>query len=195
MSDYLRMLYGPTFSLIVGVLAVTGAHAQVPESPAGYKLPAKEVRLDPRALERVDAARTVAVLATLIPFMMKDGASVLVTYRGGRVGPDKAKADVMKVLNDWGVFTVIDDPSAADLVFAIQEETLGPSFMSDGKPRLKDTLAVFPTGGPGAAPPLWVGIDTENALAAASGLTTPDSEGVVERFRRDVESVRKRRER
>jgi hypothetical protein len=195
MSDYRRMLYGTTFSLIVGVLALTIPHAQAPESLAGYKLPTKEMRLDPKALERVDAAHTVAVLATSMPFMMKEGAGVLVTYRAGRVGPDKAKADVMKVLNEWGIFTVIDDPSAADLVFAIQEETLGPSFMSDGKPRLKDTLAVFPTGGPGAAPPLWVGIDTENALAAASGLTTPDSEGVVERFRRDVENARKRRER
>jgi hypothetical protein len=39
---------------------------------------------------------------------------------------------------------------------------------------------------------LWVGITTEIALAAAAALTTPDAEGVVERFRRDVEEARNR---
>jgi hypothetical protein len=99
---------------------------------------------------------------------------------------------VVKVLAEWGAFSVVDDPATADLVLVIAEETLGPNFMSDGKVRLKDTVAVFPTGGPAVADPLWVGIDTENALAAALGLTTPDAAGVVERFRRDVESLRNR---
>ena len=70
--------------------------------------------------------------------------------------------------------------------------TVGSSLVSSRKVRLRDTLAVFPTGGPGVAPPLWVGIDAESALAAASGVTTPDAEGVVEGFRRDVENARNR---
>ena len=96
------------------------------------------------------------------------------------------------MLSDWGAFSLVDDPAQADLVLVIEEQTLKPSFVSDGKIRIRDTLAVFPTGGPGVAPPLWVGIDTESALAASSGLTTPDAEGVVEKFRRDVENARNR---
>jgi hypothetical protein len=84
------------------------------------------------------------------------------------------------------------DPDQADLVLVLEEQTLEPSFMSDGNVRLRDTLAVFPTGGPGRAPPSWVGITTENGLAAAAALTTPDAEDVVERFRRDVEEARNR---
>lgn len=81
---------------------------------------------------------------------------------------------------------------ARALPLITKEQTLGPSALSSGKVRLRDTLAVFPIGGPGVAPPLWVGIDTENALAAASGVTTPDAEGVVEKFRRDVENAKSR---
>ena len=76
-------------------------------------------------------------------------------------------------------------------MLVIEEQTLRPSFRTDGKPRLRDTLAVFPAGGPGAAP-LWVGITTENALAGAAGLKIPNAEGVVEKFRHDVEDARKR---
>jgi hypothetical protein len=164
-----------------------------PASPPEYKLPTKEQKLDAKGLERVLSAKTVAVMASSTPFTEKRGKDkVSVYYRGGRVGPEKAKADVEKVLSKWGAFNLVDDPAQADLVMVMEEQTLGPSFMSEGKLRLKDTLAVFPTGGPGVADPLWVAIDTENALAAATGLTTPDAEGVVERFQREVESARSR---
>jgi len=180
-------------------LCARGANAQEPPvSLTSYKpLPTKEIKLGANALERVLSAETVVVLARTVPLIRRQFGEpgVIVTYRGARVGPEKAKADVIKVLAEWGAFSLVDDPARADLVMVIQEETLAPSFMSDGKVRLKDTLAVFSTGGPGAAPPLWVGIDTENALAAASGLTTPDAEGVVEKFRRDVEDAKKRTKR
>ena len=195
MSDCARMVSGWLICSIVVVACAAAPQAQAPASLAGYRLPTTETRLTTNSQARVEAAKTVAVLATSMPFMRKDGAGLLVTYRSGRVGAERAKADVLKALSEWGAFTVIDDPGAADLVFAIQEETLGPGFMSDGKPRLKDTLAVYPTGGPGVASPLWVGIDTENALSAATGLTAPDAEGVVQRFRRDVENASKRRPR
>jgi hypothetical protein len=172
-------------------LFAAGANAQSP-SLSGYKLPTKEVKLDQKGLERVLAAKTVAVLATAVPLFNKEDGTVVVTYRGGRVGPEKAKADVERVLTEWAAFSLVDDPAQADLVLVIEEVTVGPSFISDGKVRLRDTLAVFSTGGPGAAPPLWVGIDTENALSAASGLTTPDAEGVIEQFRRDVENAKNR---
>lgn len=173
---------------LVGV----GVQAQAPVSLNEYKLPTKELKFDATGLERILAAKTVAVLASSSPLFTKEERGVGVTYRGGRVGPEKAKADVMKVLSEWGAFSVVEDPAQADLVLVIEEQTLAPSFMSDGKVRLRDTLAVFPTGGPGVAPALWVGIDTENALAAASGLTRPDAEGVVERLRRDVENAKNR---
>ena len=173
-------------------LFVVGANAQVPASLTGYRLPTKEVRLDAEALERVLSSKTVAVLADSVPLITRQDRAAMVTYRGRRAGPENAKADVEKVLAEWGAFSLVDDPAQADLVLVIQEQTLAPSFLSDGKVRLRDTLAVFPKGGPGAAAPLWVGIDTENALAAASGLTKPDAEGVVKRFQRDVENARGR---
>jgi hypothetical protein len=171
-------------------LFIVGTSAQAPVSPT---LPAKELKLDAKAVERVLSAKTIAVLAAALPlFTQENKTTVLMTYRRGRTGPEHAQADVKKVLSEWGAFSLIDDPAQADLVLVIEEQTLPPSFASDGKVRLRDTLGVFPTGGPGVAPPLWVGIDTESALAAASGLTTPDAEGVVEKFRRDVENARKR---
>ena len=133
------------------------------------------------------------MLASSLPLIVReDKSTARLTYRRGRVGPKKAKAEVEKVLSEWGAFSLVDDPDQADLVLVLEEQTLEPSFMSDGNVRLRDTLAVFPTGGPGTAPPLWVGITTENGLAAAAALTTPDAEGVVERFRRDVEEARNR---
>ena len=182
-------------SFLSGLLALVaaGAHAQDPGSLTAYKLPTKEQKLDPKHLDRILSAKTVCILAASMPFIAKEGrGEVRVTYRRGRVGPDKAKADVEKVLSAWGAFSLVENPNQADLVLVIEEQTLGPSWKSDGAPRLRDTLAVFPTGGPGVAPPLWVGIDTENALTAGTGLTTPDAEGVVERFRRDVENASKR---
>lgn len=174
---------------ILLVLQIASAQAQAPVSPT---LPAREQKLDPKSLELVVSAKTVAVIATTLPFVrFENGKPTEVTYRGGRTGPERAKADVEKVLSEWGAFTLVNDPAQADLVLVIEEQTLGPSFRTDGKPRLKDTLAVFPAGGPGTAP-LWVGISTENALAAAAGLKTPNAEGVVEKFRRDVEDARKR---
>jgi hypothetical protein len=182
--------------LSADTLSAGGANAQEPPaSLTAYKpLPTKEIKLDAKALERVLSAKTVTVLAGTVPLFRRQSGEpgIIVTYRGGRVGPEKAKADVMKVLAEWGAFSLLDDPAQADLVMVIQEQTLAPSYMSNGNVRLKDTLAVFSTGGPGAAPPLWVGIDTENALAAGSGLTTPDAEGVVEKFRRAVEEAKKR---
>ena len=175
------------------VLVIVGTDAQVAVSLTGYKLPTKEQKLDSKGRERVLSARTVAVLATSLPLVVReDRSTARLTYRRGRVGPEKAKADVEKVLSEWGAFSLIDDPAQADLVLVLEEQTLEPSFMSDGNVRLRNTLAVFPTGGPGTAPPLWVGITTENGLAAAAALTTPDAEGVVERFRRDVEEARNR---
>lgn len=174
-------------------LVIVGTHAQAAASLTGYKLPTKEQKLDSKGRERVLSARTVAVLATSVPFVVQeDRSTARLTYRRGRAGPEKAKADVEKVLSEWGAFGLIDDPAQADLVLVIEERTLGPSFMSDGNVRLRDTLAVFPTGGPGTAPPLWVGITTENALAAAAALSTPDAKAVVERFRRDVDEARNR---
>ena len=174
-------------------LVIGHTHAQAAASLTGYTLPTKEQKLDAKGRERVLSARTVAVLAASLPLVVReDKSTARLTYRRGRVGPEKAKADVEKVLSDWGVFSLIDDLSQADLVLVLEEQTLEPSFMSDGNVRLRDTLAVFPTGGPGTAPPLWVGITTENGLAAAAALTRPDAEGVVERFRRDVEEARNR---
>jgi hypothetical protein len=180
------------FLLILLAQLAIGADAQAPVSLTGYKLPTKELKLDARGVEQVLAAKTVALLASALPFLTNEDGTVRMAYRARRVGPDQAKADVIKVLSEWGAFSVVDDPAAADLVLVIEEQTLGPSFASDGKLRLRDTLAVFPTGGPGVAPPLWVGIDTENALAAAAGLTTPDAEGVVDKFRREVQNARNR---
>jgi hypothetical protein len=178
------------FPLTLIALFTVGVSAQAPVSPT---LPNKELTLDAKALERIVSAKTVAVLVTTLPlFTQENRKTVGVTYRRGRTGPEKAQTDVEKVLSEWGVFSLIDDPGQADLVFVIEEQTLASSFASDGKVRLRDTLAVFPTGGPGAASPLWVGIDTESALAAGSGLSTPDAEGVVKKFRRDVENARQR---
>lgn len=174
-------------------LVIVGTHAQEAASHTGYTLPTKEQKLDSKGRERVLSARTVAVLASSLPLIVReDKSTARLTYRRGRVGPKKAKAEVEKVLSEWGAFSLVDDPDQADLVLVLEEQTLEPSFMSDGNVRLRDTLAVFPTGGPGTAPPLWVGITTENGLAAAAALTTPDAEGVVERFRRDVEEARNR---
>lgn len=174
-------------------LVIVGTHAQAAASLTGNKLPTKEQKLDSKGRERVLSARTVAVLASSLPLIVReDKSTARLTYRHGRVGPEKAKADVEKVLSEWGAFSLIDDPAQADLVLVLEEQTLEPSFMSDGNVRLRDTLAVYPTGGPGTATPLWVGITTENALAAAAALTTPDAESVVQRFRRDVEEARKR---
>jgi hypothetical protein len=180
------------FFTIVLPLVTVGANAQSPVSPTGFKLPTKELKFDAKGLERVLSAKTVAVLAESTPFIALGDGAAEVTFRGRRVGPEKAKADVEKVLSKWGAFSLVEDPAVADLVLVIEEQTIGPSVASSGKPRLRDTLAVFPTGGPGSGAPLWVGIDTESALAAGSGLTTPDAEGVVEKFQRDVESARKR---
>lgn len=180
------------FFTIVLPLVTVGANAQTPVSPPGFKLPRKELKFDPKGVERVLSAKTVAVLAESRPLIAIGNRAIGATYRGGRVGPEKAKADVEKVLSKWGAFSLIEDPAVADLVLVIEEETVGASFASNGKVRLRDTLAVFPPGGPESAAPLWVGIDTESALAAASGLTMPDAEGVVEKFRRDVENARSR---
>lgn len=188
----MRRLRFPSCVLTLLSLALVGAHAQTPVSPTGWELPTTEVKLDARAAERVLAARTVAVLARSAPFATSDGGDLRVTYRGRRTGPESAKADVERVLSEWGAFTVVADPSKADLVLVIAEQTLGPTFASNGKVRLRDTLAVFPAGGPGSAFPLWVGITTESALAAATGLTQPDAEAVAQKFRRDVEAVRSR---
>lgn len=43
---------------------------------------------------------------------------------------------------------------ARALPLITKEQTLGPSALSSGKVRLRDTLAVFPIGGPGVAPPV-----------------------------------------
>jgi hypothetical protein len=181
--------------VLVAVLNVA-AYAQDPTSPT---LPTKEQKLDAKGLAAVFSAKTVAVVATALPFIEFDrnGKPTQVIYRGGRTGPDKAKADVEKVLSEWGAFTVVNDPARADLVLVIEEQTLAPSFRSDNRPRLKDTLAVFLPGGTDGAwagPPLWVGITTEGAIAAGfmGALKTPDAQGVVEKFRRDVVDARKR---
>ena len=139
-----------------------------------YNLPTEELALDAKSLERVVSAKTVMVMAASVPFR----GSGKLTYYSGRVGPDKAKAEVVKILSKWGAFSLIENPFA-DLVVVIEEHTLG-----EGNTRLRDTLAVYPTGGPGVAPPLWVGIDTQGRGA--------DAKGVTERFRRDVENATKR---
>ena len=180
-----------TFLSALLVLFVVGAHAQDPVSLTGYKLPTKEQKLDPKNLERILSAKTVCVLAASMPFIAKEGKAAQVMYRGGRVGPEHAKADVEKILSEWGAFSLVENPNQADLVLVIEEQTLAPSWKSDGQARLRDTLAIFPTGGPGVAPPLWVGIDTESALLAPHTLR-PDAEGVVKKFRRDVENARNR---
>ena len=177
-------------SCLAPVLAVVclESHAQ---SLTGYKLPTKEMKLEAKNIERVLAAKSVAVLVSSVPLTTKQGKDLVVTYRGGRVGPDKAKADVEKVLSDWGALALVEDPSQADLVLVVEEETIKGNMWSEGTPRLKQTLAVFPTGGPGAADPLWVGIETENALMAKHQRSS-DAKGVVERFRHDVETARNR---
>ena len=187
----IRVLNRVLFSLcLAAVLAfVTGVSRA--QSLTGYKLPTKEMKLEAKNVERVVSAKTVAVLASSVPLMSKDGKDLVVTYRGGRVGPEKARADVEKVLSEWGVLTIVDNPSVADLVLVIEEETLPGNFVSEGTPRLKQTLAVFPTGGPSSDPPLWVGIKTESAMMAPHRLTA-DAKEVVERFRRDVETARTR---
>ena len=184
-----RFLSLLSFLLAFGMV---GTNAQVPASLT-YKLPTKETKLDAKGLERVLSAKTVAVLAASTPFITnEDRSTARMTYRGRRVGPEKAKADVEKVLSEWGAFGLVDDSRSGRSRAGDRGTDPWAQFASDGKVRLKNTLAVFPTGGPGVAPPLWVGIDTESALAAASGLTTPDAEGVVEKFRRDIENARNR---
>jgi hypothetical protein len=118
------------------------------QSLTGYKMPTKELKLEAKNAERVLSAKTVAVMASSLPLMTKAGKDVVVTYRGGRVGPEKAKADVDKVLSEWGAFAVVDDPSLADLVLVIEEETIRGNMLSEGTPRLKQTLVVFPTVAP-----------------------------------------------
>lgn len=173
---------------LVAVFALVTIESRA-QSLTGYKMPTKELKLDAIDTERVLSAKTVAVMASSVPLLTKAGKDVVVTFRGGRVGPEKAKADVEKVLSEWGAFAVVDDSSLADLVLVIEEETIRGNMLSEGTPRLKQTLVVFPTGGPGTAPPLWVGISTENALMAPHRRTA-DAKEVVERFRRDVETAR-----
>ena len=182
-----RVLFLSCLSAVLSVVTVE-SRAQ---SSTGYKVPTKEMKLEAKDVDRVVSAKTVAVLASSVPLITKQGKDVIVTYRGRRVGPEKAKADVEKVLSEWGVYGLIDDPSQADLVLVIEEETLKGNMLSEGTPRLKQTLVVFPTGGPGAAPPLWVGIATENALMAKHR-GTADAKEVVERFRSDVERAKNR---
>ena len=178
------------WSCLSAVLLVVPLESRA-QSLTGYKVPTKEMKLEAKNLERVVSAKTVAVLASSVPLMTKQGKDVIVTYRGGRVGPEKAKADVATVLSEWGAFGLIDDPSQADLVLVIEEETLKGNMLSEGTPRLKQTLVVFAKGGPGADPPLWVGIATENALMAKHRRTA-DAKEVVERFRSDVETAKNR---
>jgi hypothetical protein len=182
-----RVLFLSCLSAVLAVITVE-SRAQ---SLTGYKMPTKEMKLESKNLERVVSAKTVAVLVSSVPLMTKEGKEVIISYRGGRVGPEKAKADVEKALAEWGAFGLIDDPSQADIVLMIEEETIRGNMLSEGTPRLKQTLVVFPTGGPGAAPPLWVGIVTENALMAKHRRTA-DAKEVVERFRRDVETAKNR---
>ena len=189
------MLGSRVLSLVLLLSCLSAVLAAPLESRAqsltGYKMPTKEMKLEAKNLERVVSAKTVAVLASSVPLLTKQGKEVTITFRGGRVGPEKAKADVEKVLSEWGALALIDDPSQADLVLVIEEETIKGNMFSEGTPRLKQTLVVFPTGGPGAVAPLWVGIATENALMAQHRRTA-DAKEVVERFRRDVETARSR---
>ena len=182
-----RVLFLSGLSAVLAIVTVE-FHAQ---SLTAYKVPTKEMKLEAKDFDRVVSAKTVAVLASSVPLITKQGKDVIVTYRGKRVGPEKAKADVEKVLSEWGTFGLIDDLSQADLVLVIEEETLKGNMLSEGTPRLKQTLVVFPTAGPGAAAPLWVGIATENALMAKHRRTA-DAKEVVERFRRDVEAAKNR---
>src|SRR5262245_30301009 len=115
---------GRTVLALLVILAFgTIFHAQTAGSLADYKVPTKELKLDAKNFERVLAARTAAVLARSSPLLTKRGQEVTVAYRGGRASAEKAKADVMKVLAEWGAFSVIEDPAAADLVLVIAEET------------------------------------------------------------------------
>lgn len=173
-------------------LFIVGATAQEPAALKGYKLPTKEQKLDSKGLERVLSAKTVALVVSSVPLLRKDDkGNLTITGRTGRLGPERAKADVEKVLSEWGAFSLVDDPAQADLVLLIEEQTLAPNMFSEGRTRLRHTLVVFPTGGPGAAPPIWVGIDTQNAMMASWG-AKGDGEGVVKKLRRDIENARNR---
>lgn len=166
-------------ALLALLMAVGNAQGHV-SLGITYNLPTEELELDAKGLERVLSAKTVMVMAASVPFIVKgDRGAGKLTYYSGRVGPDKAKAEVVRVLSEWGAFSLIENPLLADLVVVIEEHTLG-----EGNTRLRDTLAVFPTGGPGLVPPLWVGIETQGRRA--------DAKGVTERFRRDVENATKR---
>ena len=64
------------------------------------------------------------VTAASVPSIVKgDRGAGKLTYYSGRVGPDKAKAEVVRVLSEWGAFSLIEDPLLADLVVVIEEDT------------------------------------------------------------------------
>jgi hypothetical protein len=163
-------------------------------------LPDKPVKLDARVLDLVLAARTVAIVAAGRPTMeitsadTNSGRATLVIHDGirRRVDGDKARAEVQKVIQDWGRFTLIDDLEKADLILAIAESTVPASNLSqmagDTKHRLRDTLGVFARG---VAEPIWVDTATENTFGALTGSAAGKVAG---KFRSAIETADRKKD-
>ena len=95
------------------------------------QLPAKELKLEAKHRDTVLSAKTAVVIATVRPLVAKkDKSTVVVTYRAGRVGREKAKSEAEAALKEWGRFTVVQDPAQADLALLVLEETLSPHWGS-----------------------------------------------------------------
>jgi hypothetical protein len=132
---------------------------------------------------------------------MEDKRTIAVTEHGGirrGVNPEKARRDMEDVLKEWGRLALQSDCARADIVLALVETSVPPSGFSravvqDNHYRLRSTLAVF-QGGPGFASyggkVLWANSASENAFSALA--TTPTS-SLVKKFRKDVESLDKKR--
>jgi hypothetical protein len=191
------------FMLVASMLAGTPAatadrQSATAESP--YTLPDKAVALKDSARDVVFSAKTIAIVARDQHFIEvvsvdEKRGNVTVAMPGGiRRGIDAAKAakDVQRMLTQWKRFTVVDDPSQADLVLFIFEDSVPPSRFAktqgDAKHRLRDRLGLF-RGGPAAdraSEPLWADSHTESAFGALTGSSAAK---VADKFRRAVEDA------
>ena len=195
MPIYLRLLA----LTVVSIAFASALYTQ----PATYSRPEKAIKPDARSRELLLAAKTVTILAIdasvlEITSVDRDKKTITVASRGGiRRGIDveKAKESVDKVMSDWGRFTVVNNPSDADLIVVVFEDSVSPSRFSkaggDTKNRLRDTLAVFPGHSDDhTATPLWVDISTESTFGA---LTGSSARKVADKLRDYVQTLDKRR--
>ena len=185
MSSANRIHLAIVLSALVLSWRGTSLHAQAPVSGAPLA-PRESIELRADWSDTVLQARTVAVVVNRRPLLREDGKNLVMSFRGGQPGSQKAKLDAETALAEWGRFSVVRDAAEADLVLAILEETVDPNLLSEGHLRLRHTLVVF-RGRGAAGEPLWASSITENGFAAR--FRTLSAQRIVERFRDDVETA------